>query len=174
VLSVLQPVHNLYKASDALVVLPTHKLLAGECCVMQGPLAAAWVYTQFLTRHVCCDMAIAGPLPLCTHTSGGHISQSQCQHCVQPLIQQECVPTGHTCVHMTHAQCAAQCCAWVSKTCLLPTGCQSSVCCCHAGSTRPLSSTEVYAVSDRLMIAGIQGMADWATVSAFLRTTPCL
>jgi cell division protein FtsZ len=34
-----------------------------------------------------------------------------------------------------------------------------------AGSSRPLNSTEVYAVSDRLMIAGIQGMADWITGS---------
>lgn len=34
-----------------------------------------------------------------------------------------------------------------------------------AGSSRPLSSSEVYAVSDQLLMAGIQGMSDWVTVS---------
>lgn len=35
-----------------------------------------------------------------------------------------------------------------------------------AGSSRPLSSSEVYAVSDQLLMAGIQGMSDWVAVSA--------
>jgi hypothetical protein len=33
------------------------------------------------------------------------------------------------------------------------------------GSSRPLSSSEVYGVSDRLLIAGVQGMSNWVSVS---------
>lgn len=55
------------------------------------------------------------------------------------------------------------------------------ICACHClsnahhvlltGSSRPLSSSEVYGVSDRLLIAGVQGMSNWVSVSVLLLDT---
>lgn len=105
-----QAVQDLYNAADALVMLPTHKLLAGK----------GWPVPQQLSRQeaaAACD----------THSAKG-------------------------------------CWCVVSATARLTAAVPAVLFC--TGSSRPLNSSEVYGMTDQLLIAGIQGLSDWVTVSS--------